>query len=66
MSVKSTTELTREEAINIIISSPKIKDVLKTLFEFTSNEKLENILESLAEANGDHFTNYLIIEKREN
>ena len=43
----------------------KIKDVLKTLFEFTSNEKLEDILESLAEANGDHFTNYLIVEKRE-
>ena len=65
MIVKSTTELTREDAINIIISSPKIKDVLKTLFEFTSNEKLEDILESLSEANGDHFTNYLIVEKRE-
>lgn len=65
MSVKSTTELTREDAIERIISSPKIKDVLKALFEFTSNKRLEDILESLAEVNGDHYTNYLIVEKRE-
>lgn len=65
MSVKSTEELTREDAIERIISSPKIKDVLKALFEFTSNKRLEDILESLAEVNGDHYTNYLIIEKRE-
>lgn len=66
MSVKSTEELTREDAIEIIISSPKIKDVLKALFEFTSNKRLEDILESLAEVNGDHYTNYLIVEKRDN
>lgn len=65
MSVKSTEELTREDAIERIISSPKIKDVLKTLFEFTSNKRLEDILESLAEVNGDHYTNYLIVKKRE-
>jgi hypothetical protein len=65
MSVKSTEELTREDAIERIISSPKIKDVLKALFEFTSNKRLEDILESLAEVNGDHYTNYLIVEKRE-
>lgn len=65
MSVKSTEELTREDAIERIISSPKIKDVLKALFEFTSNKRLEDILESLAEVNGDHYTNYLIIEKKE-
>ena len=65
MSVKSTEELTREDAIERIISSPKIKDVLKALFEFTSNNRLEDILESLAEVNGDHYTNYLIVEKRE-
>lgn len=66
MSVKSTEELTREDAIERIISSPKIKDVLKALFEFTSNKRLEDILESLAEVNGDHYTNYLIVEKRDN
>jgi hypothetical protein len=66
MSVKSTEEITREDAIERIISSPKIKDVLKALFEFTSNKRLEDILESLAEVNGDHYTNYLIVEKREN
>lgn len=65
MSVKSTEELTREDAIERIISSPKIKDVLKALFEFASNKRLEDILESLAEVNGDHYTNYLIVEKRE-
>lgn len=65
MSVKSTKELTREDAIERIISYPKIKDVLKALFEFTSNKRLEDILESLAEVNGDHYTNYLIVEKRE-
>lgn len=65
MSVKSTKELTREDAIERIISSPKIKDVLKALFEFTSNKRLEDILESLAEVNGDHYTNYLIVEKKE-
>lgn len=65
MSVKSTEEITREDAIERIISSPKIKDVLKALFEFTSNKRLEDILESLAEVNGDHYTNYLIVEKRE-
>lgn len=65
MSVKSTKELTREDAIERIISSPKIKDVLKALFEFTSNKRLEDILESLAEVNGEHYTNYLIVEKRE-
>ena len=65
MSVKSTEELTREDAIERIISSPKIKDVLKALFEFTSNKRLEGILESLAEVNGDHYTNYLIVEKKE-
>lgn len=65
MSVKSTEELTREDAIERIISSLKIKDVLKALFEFTSNKRLEDILESLAEVNGDHYTNYLIVEKRE-
>ena len=65
MSVKSTEELTREDAIERIISSPKIKDVLKALFEFTSNKRLEDILESLTEVNGDHYTNYLIVEKRE-
>lgn len=65
MSVKSTEELTREDAIERIISSPKIKDVLKALFEFTSNKRLEDILESLAEVNGDHYINYLIVEKRE-
>jgi hypothetical protein len=65
MSVKSTEELTREDAIERIISSPKIKDVLKALFEFTSNKRLEDILESLAEVNGDHYTNYLIVEKKE-
>lgn len=65
MSVKSTEELTREDAIERIISSPKIKDVLKALFEFTNNKRLEDILESLAEVNGDHYTNYLIVEKRE-
>lgn len=64
MSVKSTEEITREDAIERIISSPKIKDVLKALFEFTSNKRLEDILESLAEVNGDHYTNYLIVEKR--
>ena len=65
MSVKSTEELTREDAIERIISSLKIKDVLKALFEFTSNKRLEDILESLAEVNGDHYTNYLIVDKRE-
>ena len=40
-------------------------DVLKALFEFTSNKRLEGILESLAEVNGDHYTNYLIVEKKE-
>lgn len=66
MSVKSTVELTKDEAVKQIV------DLILTARESTltrqiatiSNEDLENLLERLADeaAGGESFNNYMIIE----
>lgn len=67
MGIKSTVELTREQAeekfieIRLQDTIKELKDILKNLYK--KNEKLENMLQEEDEKNGNNFTNYRIIEK---
>ena len=67
MSIKSTIELTREQAeekfieIRLQDTIKELKNILKCLYK--KNEKLENMLQEEDEKNGNNFTNYRIIEK---